>query len=87
MNLEENHILIGLGGTGGKVLKAIRKRIYQEFPNDDDRAKLSIGYVYVDSTREMMIPGDPSFRVMGKDASVLTFSDRRQFRNWLQQCC
>ena len=27
-----NHILVGVGGTGGKVLKAIRKRIYQEFP-------------------------------------------------------
>jgi hypothetical protein len=67
--MEENHILIGLGGTGGKVLKAIRKRIYQEFPNDDDRTNLPIGFVYVDSTREMMVAGDPSFRVMGKDAS------------------
>lgn len=64
-----NHILIGLGGTGGKVIKAIRKRIYQEFPNDEERDKLSIGFLYVDSTREIMTPGDPSFRVMGKDAS------------------
>ena len=43
-----NHILVGVGGTGGKVLKAIRKRIYQEFPNDEERDKLSIGFVYVD---------------------------------------
>ena len=64
-----NHILVGIGGTGGKVLKAIRKRLYQEFPNDEERDNLSIGFVYVDSTREMMTPGDPSFRVMGKDAS------------------
>ena len=69
MEIRENHILVGLGGTGGKVLKAIRKRIYQEFPNDEERAKLTIGYVYVDSTREMMVHGDASFRVMGKDAS------------------
>ena len=41
-----NHILVGVGGTGGKVLKAIRKRIYQEFPNDEERDKLSIGFVY-----------------------------------------
>ena len=39
-----NHILVGVGGTGGKVLKAIRKRIYQEFPNDEERDKLSIGF-------------------------------------------
>ena len=64
-----NHILVGLGGTGGKVLKAIRKRLFSEFPNDEDRNKLSIGFVYVDSTNEMMTKGDPTFRVMGKDAS------------------
>jgi len=64
-----NHILVGLGGTGGKVLKAFRKRIFTEFPEDAERNKLSIGYVYVDSTREMMVKGDPTFRVMGKDAS------------------
>lgn len=64
-----NHILVGLGGTGGKVLKAFRKRLFMEFPDETDRAKLSIGFVYVDSTREMMQPGDPSFKVMGKDAS------------------
>jgi len=69
MEVRENHILVGLGGTGGKVLKAIRKRIYQEFSDDEEREKLSIGYIYVDSTREMMVQGDSSFRVMGKDAS------------------
>ncbi len=64
-----NHILVGLGGTGGKVLKAFRKRIFQDYPNQEERDKLPIGYVYVDSTREMMGLGDPSFRVMGQDAS------------------
>jgi len=68
MNLSENHILIGLGGTGGKVLKAFRKRLWSEF-SDEERAKLPIGYVYIDSTREMMASGDSSFRVLGKDAS------------------
>lgn len=64
-----NHILVGLGGTGGKVLKAFRKRIFQDFPSQEARDRLPIGYVYVDSTREMMGLGDPSFRVMGQDAS------------------
>lgn len=67
MNLTENHILIGLGGTGGKVLKAFRKRIFQEY-NPEERAKLPISYVYVDSTREMMQPGDITWRVLGEDA-------------------
>ncbi|MBV5290651.1 MAG: hypothetical protein J0648_12645 [Pelodictyon phaeoclathratiforme] len=26
-----NHLLIGLGGTGGKILRALRKNVFQEF--------------------------------------------------------
>ncbi|MDR1169801.1 MAG: tubulin-like doman-containing protein [Prevotellaceae bacterium] len=68
MNLTENHILIGLGGTGGKILKAFRKRLFAEF-DADERNQLPIGFVYVDSTTEMMQPGDVTFRVHGQDAS------------------
>lgn len=68
MNINENHILIGLGGTGGKVLKAFRKRLFQEY-GAEGQAKLPIGYVYVDSTKEMMQPNDITFRVLGQDAS------------------
>lgn len=63
-----NHILIGLGGTGGKVLKAFRKRLWEEFPNAQDRNKLSLGFVYVDSTDEMMNPNDASWKVFGQSA-------------------
>jgi hypothetical protein len=64
----ENHILIGLGGTGGKVLKEFRKRLFAEF-DTDERSKLPIGFVYVDSTKEMMRDDDVTFRVHGQDAS------------------
>ena len=38
----ENHLIIGLGGTGGNIIKAFRKRVYEEFgtnkiPNDKGR--------------------------------------------------
>lgn len=65
---EPNHILIGIGGTGGKVLKAFRKRLWEEFPKVEDRRKLPIGFVYVDSTDEMMKPDDPTWRVLGQSA-------------------
>lgn len=67
-----NHILIGLGGTGGKILRAFKMRMFEEFPTADERKKLPISLLYVDSTDEMM-PKDgrprPDFRVMGQDAS------------------
>ena len=65
--MAENHILIGLGGTGGKVLKAFRKRLYQEF-TADERARLPISFLYVDSSIEEMKPGDKTWMVLGENA-------------------
>ena len=64
-----NHILVGLGGTGGKILKAFKMRMFEEFPDAKERDKQPVALLYVDSTREMMGIGRPDFRVMGLDAS------------------
>lgn len=68
-----NHIMIGLGGTGGKVIKAIKKRWYREFPSEEERRSHLpyLGFIYVDSTEEMMNKDrtDPSWRVLGQDAT------------------
>ncbi len=67
-----NHVLVGLGGTGGKILRAFKMRTFEEFTTQDERRKLPIALLYVDSTDEMM-PKDgrarADFRVMGQDAS------------------
>lgn len=67
-----NHILVGLGGTGGKILRAFKMRMFEEFPTAEERKKQPVALLYVDSTDEMM-PKDgrprPDFRVMGQDAS------------------
>ncbi len=64
---QQNHILVGLGGTGGKVLKAFKKRLFQEF-TPEERAKLPIGFLYVDTTDEMRHSGDKSWYVRGENA-------------------
>ena len=68
-----NYLLIGLGGTGGKILKEFKKRLFLEHSDDTERAKLkpAVTFLYVDSTNEMMNENrkDPSWRVMGKDAT------------------
>lgn len=78
--ISSNHILVGLGGTGGKILKAFKMRMFEEFPTAEEREKLPISLLYVDSTDEMM-PKDgrprPDFRVMGQDASFTN----REFLN------
>lgn len=75
-----NHILVGLGGTGGKILRAFKMRMFEEFPTPEEREKIPVALLYVDSTEEMM-PQDgrarPDFRVMGQDASFT----RNEFLN------
>ena len=34
-----NQILVGLGGTGGKILKAFKMRMFEEFPTAEERSK------------------------------------------------
>ena len=53
MNITSNYILVGLGGTGGKVLKAFKKRMFQEF-EADERTKIPVGFVYVDRFRHRL---------------------------------
>ncbi len=65
----ENHILIGLGGTGGKILKAFRKRYFLEY-SKESRKTTPWGFVYVDSSDELMKPNDISWKVLGEDAQL-----------------
>jgi len=56
-------ILIGLGGTGGKVLKAFRQRLWTDY-NDVDRKKLPIGFIYVDTDKAMLDASDLTYETI-----------------------
>ena len=46
-----NHLIIGLGGTGGGVLRELRKRVYTEFKADEPAdGSVRLEYIYVDSS-------------------------------------
>ncbi|MDR3261838.1 MAG: tubulin-like doman-containing protein [Tannerella sp.] len=65
-----NHIIIGVGGTGGNILKAIRKRYFQEVPSAETRRTTPLGFVYVDSSKELMKPNDPTWKVLGENSQL-----------------
>lgn len=64
-----NHVIIGLGGTGGKVIRALRKLIYTEFRSERP-AGVDLGFLYVDSSAEMMKADDPSWKVLGTSVQL-----------------
>ena len=64
-----NHIIIGLGGTGGKVIRSFRKLIYTEF-RVETPVDVNVRYLYVDSSKELMERDDPSWKVLGTSVQL-----------------
>ena len=64
-----NHIIVGLGGTGGKVIRSFRKLIFTEFRQEAPPG-VDIAYLYVDSSKEMMGLDDPSWKILGTSVQL-----------------
>lgn len=67
----ENHLLIGLGGTGGRVLASFRKLMYERFNGEVKPKDLWIDYLYVDSSEQDLKMKDPAqWSVMGNNIAL-----------------
>jgi hypothetical protein len=69
----ENHLIIGLGGTGGHIIRAFRKRVYEEFrtnkvPNEKMN-DVCVSYLWMDSS-EKDLNETQSWRTMGKSVAL-----------------
>lgn len=81
--MSNNHLIIGLGGTGGRIILAFRKTIYQEHRDKtlqprkrDDQANTwspavaRIGYLYVDSNSRDLEGNDAEWKVLGQSVKL-----------------
>ncbi len=67
----ENHIIIGLGGTGGRVLAAYRKLMFEKFNGDVKPKDMWIDYLYMDSSEQDLKMKDPAqWSIMGKNIAL-----------------
>ena len=74
-----NHLIVGLGGTGGKIIRAFRRSIHEEYRKKEpviyrredngnvgeQPHKVKLGYLYIDSDAALMEPNHPSWKVPG----------------------
>ncbi|MBV8367489.1 MAG: hypothetical protein JO036_00945 [Candidatus Eremiobacteraeota bacterium] len=65
----ENHLMIGLGGTGGKILRSFRKTIYQNFRSENP-SNVNVRYLYVDSSDALMALDDPTWKILGTSVQL-----------------
>lgn len=64
-----NHLIIGLGGTGGKIIRSMRKMIYQNLRREDPE-NVNIRYLYVDSDDSLMGIDDESWKTLGRSVQL-----------------
>lgn len=64
-----NHLIVGLGGTGGRVIREMRKTIATLNGKLND-AKFA--YLYVDSDPAYMKPNHPEWRIVGRNVGLST---------------
>ncbi|MCD8261118.1 MAG: hypothetical protein LUD15_06200 [Bacteroides sp.] len=55
-----NPLIIGLGGTGGRVLAAYRKLIFEKFKGSLQPKDIWIDYLYVESSGVDLRMDDPA---------------------------
>ncbi|QTN22200.1 hypothetical protein HZ992_18850 [Rhizobacter sp. AJA081-3] len=72
LEMPGNHLIVGLGGTGGRIIREIRKTLAST--PQDRLAGTHFEFLYVDSDGALMKPDDPSWRVLGKSVQL----ERRQ---------
>ncbi|MBZ5524304.1 MAG: tubulin-like doman-containing protein [Acidobacteriia bacterium] len=67
--VHHNHLIVGLGGTGGNIIRALRKLIYQNCRKEDPEG-VNLQYLYVDTSKEMMAPDNPSWKILGRSVQL-----------------
>ena len=65
----ENHLIIGLGGTGGKIIRSLRKMIYQNLRVMEPE-HINLRYLYLDSDESMMGIDDDSWKILGQSVQL-----------------
>lgn len=62
-----NHLIIGLGGTGGKIIREVRKIIASD---PAPSSAVNFEYLYMDTSAELMKPDDPTWKVLGRSTQL-----------------
>jgi hypothetical protein len=81
--MSNNHLIIGLGGTGGKVIKAFRKGVYEEFRNvdpvgpDGRHHAVHVAYLYVDSSATDLAASE-RWRTQGDIGALTALNERNR---------
>jgi len=78
-----NHLIIGLGGTGGRIVREFRKNVFRAFknvdcrPSEDANPVVYIDYLYVDSNDNDLNGQQEKWKVLGESVALPAASKLR----------
>jgi len=64
-----NHLIVGLGGTGGRIIRSFRKAVLQNFRTLTPQG-VNVEYLYVDSDDRDMGLDDPKWKILGESVQL-----------------
>jgi hypothetical protein len=82
--MSSNYIIIGLGGTGGKVIRGFRKAVFEEFRHKEPRNPngtrhpVHVKYLYIDSSRGDLA-GSERWRTQGEVGADISLDEASRF--------
>ena len=65
-----NNLIIGLGGTGGKMLAAYKRILFENKNGETDTSKFNVELLYIDSSGEDLKMKSKMWNIMGTDLSL-----------------
>ena len=65
--MSNSHLIVGLGGNGGKIIRELRKTI--ERNSDDGELDFNFDFVYIDTSEDELAKTD-EWKVLGKDIDL-----------------
>ncbi|RFP11307.1 MULTISPECIES: tubulin-like doman-containing protein [unclassified Duganella] len=66
--MSNNHLIIGLGGSGGKIIRHIRKTIERN-KDSQDHSAAHFGYLYIDTSHDELDKKE-EWKVLGKEVDL-----------------
>jgi Tubulin like len=67
--MSHNHLIIGLGGTGAKIIRELRKSIFQQFRKESPD-EVNVEYLYIDSSDQDMGLDNEDWKILGTSVQL-----------------
>lgn len=68
--MADNHIIIGIGGTGGKTIAGFKRLLFENKNGETDSTKFGVDCIFIDTDTEALEMNAPEWNIMGTNVGL-----------------